>query len=320
MKILITGAGGFVGKILARALAGSKDVEIFGTYRSSRPGDDFPGRLVKVSLDDYDQTYCAISDIRPDAVYHLAAVSFMPDAVNDRISAYRSNVNGTLNLLESLASLAPHSKTLLASSSEVYGRVDPAENPISESRPADPVNAYSTSKYCAEAIARQYAHNPGLHVVIARPFNHTGPGQDTRFVAPAFASQIARIEAGLSDPVIRTGSLDAERDFCDVRDVAAVYPLILSKGETGGVYHVCSGRPIKIKWILDTLLGLSTRRGLRSELDPARSRPSENPIVFGDVAKTFQLTRWTPQIPMDKTLSDLLENFRNVVSREKITG
>jgi len=320
MKILITGAGGFVGKILAHAMARSKEAEIFGTYRSSSPGDDFPGRLVKVSLDDYGQTYSAISDIRPDQVYHLAAVSFMPDAVNDRMSAYRSNVNGVLNLLESLASLAPRSKTLLASSSEVYGRVDPAENPISENRPADPVNAYSTSKHCAEAIARQYAHSPGLHVVIARPFNHTGPGQDTRFVAPAFASQVARIEAGLEEPVIWTGSLDAERDFCDVRDVAAVYPLILAKGETGGVYHVCSGRPVKIKWILDTLLGLSTRRGLRSELDPARSRPSENPIVFGDVSKTFQLTRWTPQIPMDKTLRDLLESFRSSVSRGKITG
>jgi len=317
MKILITGASGFVGRHLAQLLARSGAGELFGTYRTTEPpaGAAFIPR--RLDLGDFDDTLALVRDLRPDRVYHLAAMSFPPAAGNDRLAAYDSNFQATLHLLEALAREAPNSRTLLVSSAEVYGKVDPAENPVSETRQPEPRTAYSASKQCAEIAARQFAAQPGLKVVIARPFNHTGPGQNEKFVAPAFAMQIARIEQGLQEPVVVTGNLDAERDFLDVRDVVAAYPSLLERGSPGEAYNICSGKPTGIGRILEMLLAMSGKPGAATAIDPARQRPSENPRVYGDNTKLFRLAGWAPSLPLERTLFDLLSVCREETSKRK---
>lgn len=308
-RILITGAGGFAGRYLVNLLA-NEGAEVFGIYHENPPGEDVPGKHIKADIENYEELASLIGDISPDEVYHLAAVSFMPDAEADRLRAYRTNVQGGWNLLEAVASKAPGAATLYVSTSEVYGKVDPSENPVTEDRPINPVTAYATTKSCMETVCRQYVRDPGIRVVIARPFNHTGPGQSDKFVAPAFASQVAKIEAGMMEPVIRTGSLDARRDFTDVRDVVRAYPDIMRKGENGGVYNICSGKPVEIKKILDILLGLCARAEIKHEFDPARMRPSENPVVYGSCAALEKISGWRPSIPLERTLADMLDDLR----------
>jgi len=310
MRILVTGAGGFAGRHLINKLSEESGAEIFGTYHTRPPGDDLPGKHYRVALENHGDVSALVSDIRPDEVYHLAAVSFMPDAMKNRLKAYETNVAGGISLLEALSVNSPESRFLYTSSADVYGKIDPSENPVTEEHPAEPQNAYAATKLCFEIICGQYAKDSGLHIVIARPFNHTGPGQDEKFVAPAFAMQIARIEAGLIEPVMVTGNLDAERDFTDVRDVVASYSDMLRKGGNGGVYNVCSGKAVQIKHILDTLLGMSSMAGIKHEIDPARVRPAENPRVYGSFQKLEKLTGWRPSMPLKRTLENLLEDCR----------
>ncbi len=314
MKILITGVSGFVGRCLAVELARDANVQIVGTYLHNRPSDDFPGRSVKIDISDSEEVSALIKETAPDEIYHLSAISFMPDAEKDRSRAFGINVTGGLNLLEAVSKHAPNAKVLYTSTSEVYGKVAPSENPLVESRNPAPATFYAASKQCLELICQQYAQKPGLHIVIARPFNHIGPGQSEKFAAPAFAMQIARIEAGLMEPVITTGNLDAERDFSDVRDVVRAYPAMLRQGEKGGVYNVCSGVPTKVGAILQILREMSTVINIAHELDPDRMRPSENPKISGSFEKLTSLTGWSPSIKLETTLSDLLDECRGKIA------
>ncbi|MBI5814804.1 MAG: GDP-mannose 4,6-dehydratase [Nitrospinae bacterium] len=312
-RVLVTGASGFAGGHLARRLGADTGIEIFGAFDKRHPAQGVPGTHMRMRLDDHAAVRDAIKDIKPDEVYHLAAMSSPAEAAHERVGAYASNVSAPLYLLDSLASIRQTCNVLLISSAEVYGAVSPEENPVFEKRQPRPAGHYGASKYCMEIIARQFAANQGMHIVVARPFNHTGPGQSEKFAAPAFAMQIARIEAGLAEPVIRTGSLDAKRDFADVRDVTGAYPALLSKGASGEAYNVCSGTAVSIRHVLDTLLGLSTVKGIRHEYDPAKMRKSENPEVFGDHSKLTAITGWRPRIPLEKTLADLLDDCRKRV-------
>ncbi|MBI4665460.1 MAG: GDP-mannose 4,6-dehydratase [Nitrospinae bacterium] len=316
MRALITGVSGFVGAHLARLLAREPGTEVFGVYRDNPPASTVPGRHFKVSLENPEEVAGLIKEVAPDGIYHLAAVSFPGDAALDRVNAYKSNFMTGVNLLEAAATHSPKVRFLYTSSSEVYGLVRPEENPLAETREARPVSAYAVSKYCLELVCRQYAANPGLAVMIARPFNHTGPGQRGKFVAPEFAMQIARIEAGKAEPVIRTGNLDSQRDFTDARDVVEAYVKILRQGERGETYNVCSGGAVTVEWIYKTLVGLSQTPQIRHELDMGKARPSENPAIFGSREKLEKLCGWRPAIPLERTLRDLLEDCRRRVGEE----
>ena len=310
-KILVTGASGFAGRHLVEHLSRKeKDSRIFGTCHNNILESSSSVEYVKLALENYSDTEAVVADIKPDEVYHLAAVSFMPDAVADRLGTYRANVDGGVCLLEALAVHAPACRILYTSSSDAYGKIDPAENPIRETHPLNPENTYSATKVIMEVICSQYSRKPGLDIVIARPFNHTGPGQSEKFVAPAFAMQIARIEAGLSEPVIMTGGLDVQRDFTDVRDVVVAYAELMRLGERGGVYNVCSGRAVGVEWILNTLLGLSIQPEVRHKIAPSRKRSSENKVIYGSNEALRKLTGWRPAIALEKTLADLLEDCR----------
>jgi len=316
-KVLVTGATGFVGRHLIEFLCLEGGNEIVGTYHSTPPSGPSAVSYVKVALDDYPAVEKLIRDTAPDEIYHLAAIAAPGDANARRLDAHRINTQAGLFLLEAVSVARPGAKALCVSSSEVYGKVEPGENPVTESKPAKPKGAYAVSKLMLETVCAQYAESPGIHVVVARPFNHTGPGQGEKFVAPSFAMQMARVEAGLRAPVIKTGDLSPQRDLADVRDVIRAYPPLLRGGASGEVYNVCSGRPVSMQMIYDILLGFCASKNIRRETDESRMRPAENPLVFGSSEKLHAVTGWRPTIPLAKTLEDLMEDCRRRVAAEK---
>ena len=309
-RALITGVSGFAGRYLARSLSIEKGTEVFGTYHNSKPGKETPGTHFKMSMGDYRRVAEMIRDVKPDEVYHLAAMSSPSDAADERIKVYESNVEASWILLEALAAEKPDCPILLISSSEVYGNLSPEDCPISETRPAAPLNHYGASKMAMEIIAGRYAANQKMKVMIARQFNHTGPGQSAKFIVPAWAMQVARIEKGEMEPVIRTGNLDVERDFTDVRDATAAYPLLVRHGKAGEVYNVCSGKAVSLRWILKTLTGNSTVKGIKQAFEEARLRKTDSKLIVGSNEKLGHKTGWKPAIPLEKTLADVLEHCR----------
>lgn len=245
----------------------------------------------------------ALRTARPNVVFHLAAQSSVRGSFADPISTWSINATGTLRLLERVRLDVPTNPVvLLVSSAEVYGVVPAARQPIAETATLRPITPYGASKAAAEMAAVQVAA-AGLRVVIARSFNHTGPGQDERFALASFGRQLR--EMGTTpDPVLRVGNLTARRDFLDVRDVVRAYVLLAERGESGTAYNVCSGRAWSLAEVVETMAERS-RTGARIDVDPERVRPVDTPLLLGDPARLHALG-WTPQIPLRETLADLV--------------
>jgi GDP-4-dehydro-6-deoxy-D-mannose reductase len=243
----------------------------------------------------------AVADARPDAVYHLAGFAHVGQSWDRPGEVFRVNAEGTLNVLEA-ARLCPSGmpRVLLVSSSEVYGRVPPEA--VREEAPMRPVTPYAASKAAAEVLAVQAWLGRGVPVVIARPFNHTGPGQSADFAVPAFAHRIAEAADG---GVLRVGNLSARRDIIDVRDVVRAYRLLLERGSAGTAYNVCGARRVAMDEVVQRLLALSGK-DLRIEVDPELVRPADVPVVQGDYGRLLDVTGWHPDIPLDQTLADVL--------------
>lgn len=314
-SVLITGVSGFVGRHLA-AFLGGLGAEVFGTVMPGEPvsaeGPLSGARLMECRIEDADSVAEAVRFSEPGLVCHLAAQSFVPRSFENPRETFEANVTGTLNLLEALRGLSGVRKVLLVGSAEVYGTAPSSMLPLTEDARMEPVNPYACSKACAELMGIQYCRAFGVPVVVTRSFNHIGPGQSDVFASSSFARQIAEIEAGLRPPVIRVGNLDARRDFTDVRDVVRAYALALDMCAAGEVYNVCSDRAVGIGEVLDTLLELS---GAEVEVvpDPDRMRPSDMPVMLGDSSKLRAATGWRPEIPLEKTLMDLLDYWRKTV-------
>jgi len=304
-KVLITGAGGFVGGHLAAAL------------KVHHPDwtQDAPGGAVGVDVTDAEAMKRWIQGSQPDIVVHLAAVAAVTASVKDPRLAWRVNLDGVLNLVLALQEHAPAAHLLFVSSAEVYGESLNTGLPVNEGALLQPVNHYAASKAAADILVRQ-AMAAGLSATVARPFNHTGPGQSEAFVAPNFAAQIARIEAGLHPPVIKVGSLDDERDFLDVKDVISAYRLLLDRRqepEARGVFNVASGVPTRIGDILDRLLSLTKVR-IQVTVDAERLRATRTPRVIGDSSRIRALG-WAPTTGLDATLAAVFDDRRRAVNR-----
>ncbi len=315
MKILITGIAGFAGSHLTQYLNSRGGIKIAG-IDIAEPSDRFTGLFDSslpvmhiCDLTDAAGVTSVIEQEQPQAVIHLAARAQVAGAWEQAADILRTNIISTQTLLQALGDAAPAARTLLISSSEVYGKVRPEELPIDEETPLRPNNPYSVSKVSQEFIGRAYADAFDMEVIIARPFNHIGPRQVGNFVVAAFARQIARIEAGLSEPVLRVGNLESKRDFTDVRDIVRAYYLILTKGLTGEAYNVASGRSYAISEILERLLSLS-KASPRIENIPELMRPSDTPDVRGDCRKLKSLGEWEPVIPLEQSLEDTLNYWR----------
>lgn len=311
MCILITGATGFVGAHLRDYLLKHTDWNIVGTAYPDMPPPTTDARESLLSLDlrDREATFRILETHRPDYIIHLAAQSHVPTAYKDPWDTLENNIRGQLNLLEACLTLALKPRILIIGSSEEYGRADAAALPITEAHPLCPENPYSVSKVAQDVMGYQYFISFGLPIVRMRPFNHIGPGQSPRFVLPAFASQVAEIEAGQQEPVMRVGNLEPARDFTDVRDVVRAYHLALLHGAAGDAYNIASGVPHTIQSLVDQLCALATV-SIRIEIDPERYRPADVPIIYGSAAKLQQDTGWQPEIPFEQTVQDVLEEWR----------
>ena len=303
-RILVTGARGFVGPHLMRRLR-AEGHEVWGTDRTDAV-DVLQQRAC--DLTDVDAVQALCDELRPDAVVHLASVSSVGRSFAAPQLTLQNNLLAACNVFESVRA-RPTTRVLVIGSAEQYGRVQPGDLPITEAQPFRPGSPYAVSKVAQEYLALQYHAAYGLDVVLARSFNHSGPGQSDDFVLPAVAKQIAAAEAGHVPPWVRVGNLEVERDFLDVRDVARAYALLLEHGAPGSVYNVCRGRAESVAALVQNLLQRS-RVPLRLEPDPARLRPSDLPVLVGDNSRLCATTGWQPEIPMDTTLADVLEDWR----------
>lgn len=340
MRVLITGITGFAGSHLAEhILAEHPDVAVYGTYRwrsrmenleevsrrklldvvegrfstgpEVRDEEKRRGRvlLLHTELTDAGAVEKLIAAVQPHRMFHLAAQSFVQSSFDEPASTIAINVGSQLNVLEAVRRHDLETRIHIAGSSEEYGLVLPDEVPMKETNPLRPMSPYAVSKVTQDKLAWQYFKSYGMHVVVTRGFNHTGPRRGLVFVTSTFARQIAEIEAGLHEPVLYVGDLTSKRDWTDVRDMVRAYWLALEKAEPGESYNLGSGRTWSVREMLDILLTHSKVK-VRVQEDPARLRPSDVPILWADVSKFQKATGWKPSIPFERTLGDLLDYWR----------
>jgi GDP-4-dehydro-6-deoxy-D-mannose reductase len=318
LRALITGAGGFVGGHLCAHLLAHTDWELLGTVYPELVEVERPAprlRLEHVDLRERERVYALVDELQPDYIFHLAAQSFVPASFADPWDTLENNIRGELNLLEAVRRSEREVHILVIGSNEEYGAPKPDELPLTEESPLRPNNPYAVSKVSQDFLGLQYHLSYGLPVVRVRPFNHTGPGQSPRFVVPAFASQIARIDAGLQEPVMKVGNLEAARDFSDVRDIVRGYHLAATQGEAGEVYNLASGRPRSVREVLEMLLSC-IQVEVQVERDAGLYRPVDVPVVYGSAEKLRRLTGWAPRIPFEQTLRDTVAYWREQVEAE----
>ena len=303
--ILVTGAAGFAGSHLVDRLAGDgADLVAWHRPGGAPPRPAPRTRWEPVDLLDANAVAAAIARLRPSAVYHCAGAAHVGRSWDSTESTFATNVRGTHHLLQALERAGGDVRVLIPSSALVYANASEA---LTEEHPLVPGSPYGLSKLAQEMLGRRT--NGPLAVTIARAFNHLGPRQDPQFVASGFARRIADIEKGRWEPEISVGNLDACRDLTDVRDTVRAYTMILERGTPGRPYNVCSGRAITMRHLLD-LLRARARVPVTVKVDPARYRPNDTPLLLGDPSRLRGELGWTPAIPLEQTLDDLLEYWR----------
>lgn len=303
---LVTGATGFAGGHLVECLADAGGTLV--GWGRSQPAPELTGLATWQTVDllDRRQVREAIATLRPTAIYHLAGAPQVAESWRDTAKPLEGNVLSTSHLLDAVRRARLECRVLVAGSAAVYAS---SNTPLTEDARLAPGNPYALSKLAQEQLALKMAADDGLEILVARPFNHTGPRQAPAFVAPGFARQIALAEHGAIEPIIRVGNLEAVRDFTDVRDVVRAYVALMAHGRPGTIYNVGSGTGRTIQSVLDALLTRSTA-AIQVEIDAARLRPAETSALVADTSRLAAATGWTPRIPFDQTLDDLLEYWR----------
>lgn len=326
MRVLLTGAAGFTGSHLAEYLLSDAVARDDGhdarlevhcvVHRHDRRIHHLRHQmhLHRGDLRNGLWVHDMVQSVQPDVAIHLAAWSDVGGSWQQPWTTYELNIQCQLHLLQALQRWAPTCRTLVVTSNEVYGLLDPAHLPVDEATPFRPNNPYGVSKVTQDMMALQYWLSHQLPTIRARSFNHIGPGQADDFAASAFARQLAEIEAGLRPPVVTVGNLEAQRDFTDVRDVVRAYWLLMLYGEAGAVYNVGSGAARTVRWLLETLLTL-TQVQVEVKLDANRLRPSDVPVSVCNNRRLVEATGWQPQIDLHQSLQDLLDGWRNEVRR-----
>ncbi len=304
MRALVTGASGFVGRYLVDALR-REGAEILACGGPHDPVEEY----FPLDLADEQTIRAALEVIAPTVVFHLAAQTFVPESLASPIETYQTNTIGTARLAAAIRDVMPEGsrpRLVFVSSAEVYGARTRDEMPLTETLDVRPANPYAASKAAAEAVLTAECHSFGLDVVVARAFNHIGPGQGRRFVVPSFAAQLARIAHGDAQPLL-VGNIDAARDFLDVRDVVDAYVALARDGRSGETYNVCSGGAVAIRSILQQLIALA-RVPVEVREDPARMRPADVPLLVGNPTKLARCAAWKPKVPLAQSLRDIYED------------
>lgn len=312
MRALITGAGGFVGRYLANLLAG-KGYEVLAAYHRRRPDDSVSVAvgLRQIDISDKDSIRRVIRESAPDEIYHLAGIAIAVGEAAERY--YHVNFLGTLNVFEAVREVAPRARVLYVGSAAAYGAVPPSFQPIGERQALMPITHYAASKAAADAAACAYCAE-GVHIVRARPFNHTGPGQTVDYVCSRLAREAAEIAVGSSPPVITAGNLDAARDFTDVRDVVRAYWLLMQHGRPGEAYNVCSGKAYVVKEIVATLAEIAEREIALRSLTELR-RKADTLTLVGSPERIHRETGWHPELPFRRTLAEMFQWWQAELSK-----
>lgn len=318
MKALITGIRGFVGGHLTKLLLARGD-EVAGLDCDDKNLDiDIDGkpiRIFKGDLRDEDIVAKALNEFKPDCLFHLAAQSSVKLSFENPLETFSANLIGTLILLETISKLDFPVKTLVISSSEIYGRLKPEECPVAEDHPMNPINPYAVSKAAVDLLARQYHQAYQMPVYIARAFSHSGPGQKTVAVLSDWAFQIAKMELGLSPRKMKVGNIKIQRDYTDVRDIVRAYLDIIEKGQPGRPYNVCSGKGYKLSDLLEKYQAL-VKKDFEVASDKSRLRPIDIPILIGSYDLLNADTGWNPEIPIETTLTDALKFWHDHLIEE----
>lgn len=314
-RILVTGVGGFVGHHLARLLADRGDLAL-GLGQDPAPEATAPllAGYWRADVCDLPGLEAAFREAAPNVIVHLAAQSSAARSFDDPVETYRVNAVGTLALLEAARRATPGARILVVGTSDVYGPQPPGTR-VREDAPLHPMSPYALSKAAADAAADHYGRQ-GLDVVRTRSFGHLGPGQTIRFAVPSWCRQIAEIEAGGGEPILRVGNLEVVRDLTDVRDVVEAYVRLIEQGRPGAAYNVCTGAGTRLEAVVESLRRRS-RVSIRVETDPARVRATDVSYLVGDPTRIHLETGWKAAIPLERTLEDTLEEWR---SRVKLEG
>ena len=313
MRVLVTGGTGFVGQHLLRLLAG-RGQTIFATYLVA-PGGELPAQVELLACDmrERNQVMEVLRHSQPQHVYHLAGLSSVTKSFAEARHVWSTNLWGAMNLLDAVRDVVPKARVLLVGSGQCYGKVPSRRLPVSEDEPLSPDSPYAASKAAADLMGFQYFRSWNLHVIRARPFNHTGPGQPPQFVCSDLARQVAEIDAALRPPLLQVGNTRAQRDFSDVRDVVRAYELILERGEPGAAYNICSGHSVSIAQILRHLRKFS-RRPFRVEVQQKRLRSGEASRLYGSNRKLRRDTGWKPEYSLAQTLQDVYTHWKTALA------
>ena len=310
---VVTGAAGFAGSHLLDLLTGNGAPPvgpgvIVAWHRPGGTPAPYGSNATWEAVDLLDRAAVieAVARLRPDVVYHCAGAAHVGRAWDSTEPALAINVLGTYHLLDALGAARVRARVLIASSALVYHHSNSA---LTEDAALVPTSPYGVSKLAQEMLGER-ATRDGLNVTIARAFNHVGPRQDPFFAASGFARRIADIEAGRWEPEIAVGNLDAQRDLTDVRDTVRAYHAIIEKGRSGRAYNVCSGRPVVIRDLLE-MLRARARVPIRVRVDPSRFRPNDTPVLLGDPRRIHDELGWEPRVPLERTLDDLLDYWRD---------
>lgn len=315
MRALVTGISGFVGSHLAEYLLSHTDWQVAGTVYGRLDNIAqlrqrlalYPAELSRLEVVRF-----IVEESQPDYIFHLAAQPIPSLSRYDPWFTLENNIRAQLNILEVVAQMGLSCRVLVVGSSEEYGAIMPADLPIDEDTPLRPTSPYAVSKVTQDLLGLQYWLSQQVETVRVRPFNHIGPRQRRGFVAPDFASQIAEIEAGLRPPKMTVGALDVARDFSDVRDIARGYHLALTRGQPGEVYNLGAGQAHTVRELLDTLIAASSAT-IEVVQDPERTRRVEVPSMVADCTRMAGHTGWQTHIPFERSLSDVLDYWREQV-------
>ncbi|MDR1961147.1 MAG: GDP-mannose 4,6-dehydratase [Gracilibacteraceae bacterium] len=314
-KTLIIGAAGFVGVHLMTCL--SAEGRNVSATKLSQETIDSDIAVYDLDILDADAVRTLFEDVNPGCVFHLAAQSSVALSWKEPALTVDINIKGAVHVLEAARAMKHPARVLLIGSSEEYGAVRPEQLPVDEETPLRPGNIYAATKAAQDMLGAVYANAYGMDVLMIRAFNHIGPGQSPMFAVSDFCRQVARIESGLQEPIIRVGNLSAKRDFTDVRDVVRAYSLLSQRGEGGTAYNVGSGCSVSIQSILDIILA-QAKADIRVERDETRFRPADVPVVEADTKRLRETTGWRPEIPVSETIADALAWWRMYCRDDRI--
>lgn len=310
-KGLVIGAAGFVGNYLIHELVNNR-IEAYATKLPHETLTNENAKVYDLDIMDKDSIVSLLFEIRPDYIFHLAAQSSVGLAWKNPGLTIDVNIKGAVNVMDAVRELFYKPRVLLIGSGEEYGHIASGETPILEENHLRPGNIYAATKVCQNMIGNIYSRAYDMELMMVRAFNHIGPGQAPMFVVSDFCKQVAEIEKGLREPVMMVGNLAARRDFTDVRDVARAYVKLVKKGAPGETYNVGSGNAQEIRQILDAIVSMSDV-DIRVEIDPNKIRPVDVPIIEADITKIHELTGWKPEIPIEQTIKETLDFWREHV-------